>query len=38
VVLAVIERRLPLFLEQHGYKRTRQALERSFGYPTATAS
>ena len=38
VVLAVVERRLPAFLERHGYKRTRQALDRSFGYPAATAS
>jgi hypothetical protein len=33
VVLVVIERRLPAFLECHGYKRARQTLERSFGYP-----
>jgi hypothetical protein len=38
VVLVVIASNLPAFLERHGYKRTRQALERSFGYSPATAS
>jgi len=38
VVLVVIANNLPAFLERHGYKRTRQALERSFGYSPATAS
>jgi hypothetical protein len=37
VVLVVIAKNLPAFLERHGYKRTRQALERSFGYSPATA-
>lgn len=37
VVLVVIAKNLPVFLERHGYKRTRQALERSFGYSPATA-
>jgi hypothetical protein len=38
VVLAVIERSLPAFLDRHGFKRARQALERSFGYSPAMAS
>ena len=38
VVLVVIAQRLPAFLDRRGYKRTRQALERSFGYSPATAS
>jgi hypothetical protein len=32
VVLVVVERRLPAFLERRGYTRSRQALEHSFGY------
>jgi hypothetical protein len=36
VILVVIERRLPAFLDRRGWKRARAALERSFGYP-ATA-
>ena len=38
VVLAVIARKLPAFLDRHGYKRSREALERSFGYSLAKAS
>ncbi|HET9617187.1 MAG TPA: hypothetical protein VFP74_08450, partial [Pseudolabrys sp.] len=38
VVLVVIAKNLPAFLDRHGYTRTRQALERSFGYSPATAS
>ena len=38
IVLVVIAKNLPAFLDRHGYTRTRQALERSFGYSPATAS
>jgi hypothetical protein len=38
VVLAFIARKLPAFLDRHGYKRSREALERSFGYSLAKAS
>jgi hypothetical protein len=38
VVLVVIARKLPAFLDRHGYMRARAVLERSFGYSPATAS
>jgi len=38
VVLVVVAQKLPAFLERHGYRRTREVLERSFGYSPVTAS